>query len=636
MTEQKDTKTSKPPKLPGKRPPKKNKEATAKYNALVHFINCIGMTVTLKPGKVDWLGLDVEPDATFEEDKTKPGTVNIKVDLGLGKFGEPITLPASVKNGKLDVDTSKLPAGKDDVKEFVDGLNEWVEVNDYKFGPPTIKDGALTLTKVAVAVAPGKAEEKGEGAEKGEGPKVPVAPGAGGAKAEGGTDTAPPKAKVGPIEQPELSPKEVFPPPGEPPPREPGEVMAMAEKRPRLFSLSQVPWWEKGAAALLVAGSVVFGVGFMNAGDETKTVADSDSGRAPSFFASLATVRVTPPGRPPVDADFTVNAGLELDVPLYVTRPHTVAGLNAQGNPVDSFVLEVPGREGTVTGSTEQGGAFSCAVNHRQGFKGSPSGGTCTVTPPSGTAAGTDGRTGTGDEARTTETTEGKPWSLLVIPGVVGLAGGGLLLDEERRRRAETEVNGGEGDGEGYGEVIPVGGPEDDGIPPPKPEEVKAQSKAKVAQRKEARAFTLRFVLDKIKDVNAGQRKHKYSDGTWITGGNCASCAIATELTLSGKPASATPQPLHPYPLEWWREYALKTWGREPGTYKSSEDVTKVMDTWGDGARGILLMWSPEGWGHAINVVNVGGHVLYIDGQTGKEFTNFSSYSKFTLIKTTK
>ena len=106
------------PKLPGKKPPKSDKEATEKYKAAADFLDCKGTTLSLKPGKLDWLGLDITPSATFEQDKTKPGTINIKVELPLGS----ITLPTSVKDGKLNVDASSLPIGADDVK---DGGDTW-------------------------------------------------------------------------------------------------------------------------------------------------------------------------------------------------------------------------------------------------------------------------------------------------------------------------------------------------------------------------------------------------------------------------------------------------------------------------------------------------------------------------------
>jgi hypothetical protein len=358
------------PKLPGKKPPKSDKEATAKYNAATDFLDCKGTTLTLKPGKLDWLGLDITPDATFEADKNKPGTINIKVDLGLGS----VTLPASVKDGKLNVDTSNLPLGAEDVNKFVDGLNGWLEANGWKLGGATLKGGAITLTKEALAAAPEKKEVKGG-------------------------------------------------------------------------LLPHVPTWEKVGAAGLFGISVVFGVGFMNAGDETKTVSSAGgnqaaTGGAPNPYKTVTAVRVTPPERPPVDAPATSGKRVETVVPLFVKSPHRVALVGVQGNPVDSFVLPVPSDEGTVKGSTERGGTFDCAVSHRQGVNGSPSSAKCAVQPPSRNAvpATNAGPANPAEVARTTETTEGKPWSLLVIPGVALFVAFLLLLEEWRRRAAVTEV----------------------------------------------------------------------------------------------------------------------------------------------------------------------------------------------------
>ena len=400
--------------------------------------------------------------------------------------------------------------------------------------------------------------------------------------------------------------------------------------------LAYVPGGEKVAAVGLLAAAVAFGVGFMNAGDETKTVPATETAApaaagAVNLYKGVTVVRVTPPGRPPVDGVSTVGERVEASVPLFVKSPHRVDLVNVQGDPVDSFVLQVPNEAGSVQGSTEHSGTFDCAVSHTQGVNGSPSSAKCVVLPPPRDASTPDTTVAQGTPvATTTETTDGKPWSLLAIPGVLLLAGGGLVLDNERRERDE-DAEGDEDDGDEVADDDSgnVGGPDDDGLPPPKLDEVKAKGKVLTAQAKDERAFILRLVLDQIKDVNAGR---KYKD---IVGANCSFCALATELTLAGHPASAPPQSPHPTPLKWWREYAVKTWGHQPGTYKSIDDVTKVMDIWGDGNRGILLMSRPDGTGHAINVVNMGGHVLYVDGQSGKEFTNFSGYSQFVLVRTT-
>jgi hypothetical protein len=206
--------------------------------------------------------------------------------------------------------------------------------------------------------------------------------------------------------------------------------------------LPHVPTWEKAGAAVFVAASVAFGVGFMNAGDETKTASTAGGEQAatnntPNLYKAVTSVRVIPPGRPPVDAAATSGTRVETVLPLFVKSPHRAELVNVQGRPVDSFVLPVPNEEGTVKGSTERGGTFDCFVNHRQGVNGSGSSGRCAVQPPSSNAvpATTAGSPKPAEVARTTETTEGKPWSLLAIPGILLFAGGGLVVDEERRKR---------------------------------------------------------------------------------------------------------------------------------------------------------------------------------------------------------
>ena len=82
------------------------------------------------------------------------------------------------------------------------------------------------------------------------------------------------------------------------------------------FFLPHVPAWEKGVAAVAIAGSVAFGVGFMKAGDEMKTVSAATSNQAvtssaTNLYKGVTTVKVTPPGRPPVDTAATSGARVE-------------------------------------------------------------------------------------------------------------------------------------------------------------------------------------------------------------------------------------------------------------------------------------------------------------------------------------
>ncbi len=558
----------KPPKLPGKPPPKDDKAATEKYNALADFVDCKGNTVTLKAGKLDWLGLDIAPDATFEADKNKPGTINIKADLGIGK----ITLPATVKDGKLDVDTSGLPVGADKVKKFVDDLNDWFEANGRKIDGATIKDGAMTVTKAAVAAAPGKAEEKKEG------------------------------VKADP-----------FP---------------------------HVPTWGKAGAGVLLGAAILFGVGFMNAGDETETTAEPTN-------ATEGTTDTAEPAPVPAGglAEQIINVGVtfngestpgtlstgsdptqvSFEIPLFqIGEPHEVELQDSKRRVVDRFTFVVPEESGEAPPeTTDQGGQVTCVVDHEMPVPPGRSGARCRYMQPAVSSAPepapeesapeTSGADST-ETVESEETTDGKPWSLLLIPGALLLAGGGLYVRENQL----------------------IGEDFDSGLPLPQvptSKETKAKSDAAKEKWKAEHDVAVKEVLDQVKDVNIG--KTLFTDG--YTSGNCSFVAICTDSTLGGKPVSAPPRPLHPTGLDWWRDTATEKWGVQPSVYNSADDVAKAVEYWGDGQRGILLMFPLGGHaGHAINVINKGGHVLFIDAQQGIEFTNFGPYKQFQLIKTTK
>lgn len=136
------------------------------------FVDCKANTLELKPGKQAWMpkpqGIGEfmpDPEATFEAG-AQPGTINIKLTLGAT-----MTVPASVKGGKLELDTSGIPipglGAK--TKEWVDKLNESFEANGKKLGTPELKDGKISLTKEALAAAPAKGAMK-----TGVFPRIPV------------------------------------------------------------------------------------------------------------------------------------------------------------------------------------------------------------------------------------------------------------------------------------------------------------------------------------------------------------------------------------------------------------------------------------------------------------------------------
>jgi RHS repeat-associated protein len=110
-----------------------------------------------------------------------------------------------------------------------------------------------------------------------------------------------------------------------------------------------------------------------------------------------------------------------------------------------------------------------------------------------------------------------------------------------------------------------------------------------------------------IRNVN------KYVKGTE----NCGPCAIATDATLAGNPASALPSgPTHASAIAAW--YGGKSWIPANGPM----GIKIMMDSAGGGARGIVwgtrvdALGSPIP-GHFFNVVNQKGIIRFLDGQTG-------------------
>ncbi|MFM0467709.1 two-partner secretion domain-containing protein [Paraburkholderia strydomiana] len=98
------------------------------------------------------------------------------------------------------------------------------------------------------------------------------------------------------------------------------------------------------------------------------------------------------------------------------------------------------------------------------------------------------------------------------------------------------------------------------------------------------------------------------------TGGdmNCVNCAIATDATLRGNPASAlpgSPTSLVVLQQQFGSRFA-------PATTSSIEQSLLQQ---GNGATGIVYGFPPAGSdvGHVFNVVNQNGTIRYLDGQTG-------------------
>lgn len=124
------------------------------------FLECRADSATIRNGPVEWLEIPSNVRAMLGGKSPElkitagpaPGTAVLKIQAGwVGA-----TLPATVVDGKLSVDTSKLPflappAIARDIRRFVDELNGRLAANGKALGPPAIGPDGMTLTKVALA-----------------------------------------------------------------------------------------------------------------------------------------------------------------------------------------------------------------------------------------------------------------------------------------------------------------------------------------------------------------------------------------------------------------------------------------------------------------------------------------------------
>jgi hypothetical protein len=147
-------KKPKPPRLPDDAP-----------QDVKDFVDCKGDSLELRPGELKWLPVPDfakaagAPTATFEAG-TAAGS--IKVTLSWTIISLKVTV--SVRDGKLDVDTTEIPEFTGlgpKIKKWADDLNAWLAHNKKKLGAATLRDGKVTLSKVAeTAMAPVPEKER--------------------------------------------------------------------------------------------------------------------------------------------------------------------------------------------------------------------------------------------------------------------------------------------------------------------------------------------------------------------------------------------------------------------------------------------------------------------------------------------
>jgi filamentous hemagglutinin len=109
---------------------------------------------------------------------------------------------------------------------------------------------------------------------------------------------------------------------------------------------------------------------------------------------------------------------------------------------------------------------------------------------------------------------------------------------------------------------------------------------------------------------------------------NCVNCAIATDATLAGKPASALLG--RPVSIGVLERYFGDTFKPVSGR----QEIEQIMTAAGPGARAIVFGSRGAGQvGHVFNVANQRGTIRFLDGQTGKA-ASFRGYTSFELLRT--
>jgi hypothetical protein len=295
------------------------------------FIECKSASVTIKDGRLTWLPLPIPDDwKAYVPDSVKPtlaikpgatpgsATISIQFAPMLG-----LDVPVSIKDGTLSVDTSSLPQNaKDQLDPWVKTLNDWFKANGKGFGAPAFGKDGVSLSKVALAPAPGKAIAAGD-------------------------EYPPPATWVSKdgivIEQPKLAPAEVFRPkiqaPAEPTPGGSPVVGAGGPGGPKApGGLGQLAWRYivlMAVVAVLGLGAIVFvggpALGLFSAANPTANVRPSAAagGATPGPTVALTptpaartvasddglVVLTIPNGAAPPGAAITVTARGKVDAP---------------------------------------------------------------------------------------------------------------------------------------------------------------------------------------------------------------------------------------------------------------------------------------------------------------------------------
>jgi hypothetical protein len=122
------------------------------------FLECTAEAATIANGPITWI--DIPPNvrgmlggAVHPELRATPGAGPSTAILRIRAGWVSATLPASVVDGRLAVDTSKLPflappSISIEIRRFVEAINGRLSTNGKELGEPTFGPEGMTLRKV--------------------------------------------------------------------------------------------------------------------------------------------------------------------------------------------------------------------------------------------------------------------------------------------------------------------------------------------------------------------------------------------------------------------------------------------------------------------------------------------------------
>jgi hypothetical protein len=122
------------------------------------FLECTSDVATIANGPIQWV--EIPPNvrgllggATQPELQIGPGPTPSSALLRVRAGWVTATLPAAVVDGRLSIDTSKLPmlapaSIAADIRRFVDALNGRLAANGKALAPPSFGPDGMTLKKV--------------------------------------------------------------------------------------------------------------------------------------------------------------------------------------------------------------------------------------------------------------------------------------------------------------------------------------------------------------------------------------------------------------------------------------------------------------------------------------------------------